>query len=85
MPESQKEITRLSLSRYLGEDNVQKFIKRTMKCYKALRVLERNKTAESPSFSKPIEKLIKFLGKNFPADLGINSNLSELASVSNSK
>ena len=56
-----------------------------MKCYKALRVLERNKTAETPSFSKPIEKLIRFFSKKFPENLGLDTNLSELAAVSNSK
>ena len=37
-----------------------------MKVYKALRVLERNKSKDTPIFSRSIEKLIRYFGKAFP-------------------
>jgi hypothetical protein len=34
------------------------FVKKSMKIYKALRVLERSKKSDTPVYSKPFEKLI---------------------------
>jgi len=65
--------------KYLGEDQVSKFIKKTLKVYKALRVLEREKNTETPFFSRSIEKLIRFFSKKFPESLGLDGKLSELA------
>jgi hypothetical protein len=42
------------------------FIRKSMKIYKALRVLERSKSSETPVYSKPFEKLIQFFTFKFP-------------------
>jgi hypothetical protein len=70
--------------KYLGEDQVSRFIKKTLKAYKALRVLEREKNIETPFFSKSMEKLVRFLGRKFPEHLGLDGKLSDLAAQSNS-
>lgn len=49
-----------------------------MKVYKALRVLERNKSKETPNFSKAIEKLIRYFSKAFPENCGLEGNLNDL-------
>lgn len=49
-----------------------------MKVYKALRVLERNKNKETPTFSRAIEKLIRYFSKAFPQNCGIEGNLNDL-------
>ena len=48
-----------------------------MKIYKALRVLERNKSSDTPFFSKSIEKLVRYFTKKFPENCGVEGNLSE--------
>ena len=53
-----------------------------MKVYKALRVLERNKTKDSPTVSRAIEKLIRYFSKNFPANCGVEGNLNDLVQSS---
>jgi hypothetical protein len=68
-----------SVMKYLGDDAVARFIKKTLKVYKALRVLEREKHIETPFFSKSIEKLIRFFSRKFPDQLGLEGKLSELA------
>ena len=62
-----------------------RFIKKTLKIYKALRVLERNKSQDSPYFSKSIERLIRYFAKKFPENCGLEENPSEyaLSSISN--
>lgn len=54
-----------------------------MKVYKALRVLERNKSKDSPTFSRAIEKLIRYFSKAFPQNCGIEGNLNDLNMSSN--
>ena len=49
-----------------------------MKVYKALRVLERNKSKDTPTFSRAIEKLIRYFSKAFPQNCGIEGNLNDL-------
>ena len=51
-----------------------------MKVYKALRVLERNKSKDTntPNFSKAIEKLIRYFSKAFPENCGLEGNLNDL-------
>jgi len=49
-----------------------------MKVYKALRVLERNKSKDTPTFSRAIEKLIRYFSKAFPENCGIEGNLNDL-------
>jgi hypothetical protein len=64
---------------------VDRFIKKTLKIYKALRVLERNRSQDSPYFSKSIERLIRYFAKKFPGSCGLEENPSEyaLSSLSN--
>jgi len=45
---------------------MERFIKKALKIYKALRVLERNKNPETPFFSKAMDKLIRYITKQFP-------------------
>ena len=68
---------------YLGDESVCKFIKKILKIFKALRVLEKNKSAKTPFFSKSIEKLVRFLSRKFPENLGLEGNLSEIAHFQN--
>jgi len=56
---------------------VDRFIKKTLKIYKALRVLERNKSQDSPYFSKSIERLIRYFAKKFPENCGLEESPSE--------
>ena len=56
-----------------------RFIKKTLKIYKALRVLERNKSQDSPYFSKSIERLIRYFAKKFPENCGLEESPSEYA------
>lgn len=60
-----------------------KFMRKMVKVYKALRVLERNKSSETLFFSKSIEKLIKFFYKKFPESLGfkLDSQRSSLVDL----
>lgn len=69
----------MTMTKYLGEEHVGSFIKKTLKIYKGLRVLERNKSNETPFFSRSMEKLIRFFSKKFPENCGLEGNLSELA------
>ena len=63
---------------YIAEQQVDQFIKKIWKVYKALRVLERNKSKDTPIFSRAIEKLIRYLSKAFPENCGIEGNLNDL-------
>ena len=54
------------LDKYISEHQIDQFIKKIMKVYKALRVLERNKSKDTPIFSRAIEKLIRYFSKAFP-------------------
>ena len=49
-----------------------------MKVYKAMRVLERNKSKDTPTFSRAIEKLIRYFSKAYPQNCGIEGNLNDL-------
>ena len=49
-----------------------------MKVYKAMRVLERNKRKDTPTFSRAIEKLIRYFSKAFPENCGVEGNLNDL-------
>ena len=49
-----------------------------MKVYKALRVLERNKSKDTPTFSRAIDKLIRYISKAFPENCGLEGNLKDL-------
>ena len=66
----------------MSDDQVGRFIKKTLKIYKALRVLERNKAQDSPHFSKSIEKLIRYFAKKFPENCGVEGSLSDLSESS---
>jgi hypothetical protein len=48
-------------------------------------VLERNKSQDSPYFSKSIERLIRYLAKKFPENCGLEESPSEysLSSINN--
>lgn len=70
------------MMKYLSDEQIDRFIKKTLKIYKALRVLERNKSSDTPFFSRAIEKLIRYFTKKFPANCGLEGNLSELAATS---
>lgn len=61
----------------MAPEKVDRFIKKTLKIYKALRVLERNKSHDSPYFSKSIERLIRYLAKKFPENCGLEESPSE--------
>ena len=65
--------------KYLGDQQIGKFIKKTLKIYKALRVLEKSKSNETPYFSRSIEKLIRFFTKKLPDNWGIEGTLTDLA------
>ena len=67
------------LRQWMNEHQVDKFIKKMTKMYKALRVLEKNKDKESTCFSKSIEKLIRYFSKKFPEDFGIEKSLNDFA------
>lgn len=43
-----------------------------------MRVLERNKNKETPTFSRAIEKLIRYFSKSFPENCGVEGNLKNL-------
>ena len=62
--------------KYLSGDQVSRFIKKTLKIYKALRVLERNKAPETPYFSKSLEKLIRYFSKKFPDNCGPRNSIN---------
>ena len=47
--------------------------------YKALKVLEKNKDKDSTSFSKSVEKLIRYFSKKFPEDFGVEKSLNDFA------
>ena len=65
-------MNQLNIFKYLSGDQVSRFIKKTLKIYKALRVLERNKSSDTPFFSKSIEKLIRYFSKKFPDHCGLH-------------
>ena len=67
------------MAKFIGEEHVGQFIKKVLKIYKGLRVLERNKQPDTPFFSRSIEKLIRFFSKKFPENCGLDGSLSELA------
>ena len=66
------------IENYIVDNHIDQFIKKIMKVYKALRVLERNKSKDTPNFSKAIEKLIRYFSKAFPENCGIEGNLNDL-------
>ena len=66
--------------KHLNEDQISRFIKKMLKIYKALRVLERNKLPETPFFSKSIEKLVRYFTMKLPDSCGVEGNLSEYMS-----
>ena len=66
------------IENYIAEQQIDQFIKKIMKVYKALRVLERNKSKDTPIFSRAIEKLIRYFSKAFPENCGIEGNLNDL-------
>lgn len=73
-----KSIVETGLENYIAEQQIDQFIKKIMKVYKALRVLERNKSKDTPIFSRAIEKLIRYFSKAFPENFGIEGNLNDL-------
>jgi hypothetical protein len=40
------------MAKYIGEEQVGIFVKKTLKIYKGLRVLERNKKPDTPFYSR---------------------------------
>jgi hypothetical protein len=66
------------MAKYIGEEQVGLFIKKALKIYKGLRVLERNKKSDTPMYSRSMEKLIRFFSKKFPENCGLEGNLSDL-------
>ena len=76
--ENDRLITDNGVEKHVADTNTDQFIKKIMKVYKALRVLERNKSKDTPTFSRAIEKLIRFFSKTFPSNCGIEGNLNDL-------
>jgi len=53
----------------MTEEQMERNIKKALKIYKALRVLERNKSIDTPFFSKSMDKLIRFFTKQYPKQI----------------
>lgn len=73
-----KSIVENGADKYIAEHQIDQFIKKILKVYKALRVLERNKSKDTPTFSRAIEKLIRYFSKAFPENCGVEGNLNDL-------
>ena len=74
-----KEDPESAIKNFMVEDQIDKFIKKCTKMYKALHVLERNKNKDSMIFSRSMDKLMRYFSKKFPQDFGLDGNLNDIA------
>lgn len=64
---------------WINNDQVDRFIKKATKIYKALQVLEKQKVNETPDLSKSLDKLMRYFRKKFPEDLNLDKSLLDLS------
>ena len=68
-----------TLKLLIQKDQVDKFIRKMTKVYKALRVLETNKQKETPYVSKSLDKMIRYFSKSLPEEIGSDKTLNDIA------
>lgn len=73
------------LQMHSDTSNMDPFVKKSMKIYKALRVLERSKKSDTPVYSKPFEKLINFFTMKFPEKIRPQTELRKTRNFSGAR